>query len=117
MKLYYDHYLDKLLLFRASEHQFKAAKFHQVCDNIPDTVTIVRTEFGKTIAAYTPLKWTSLNNQPVADPSRRSFLLQLDLREKMTLIQGQEGKAIYDHPNWGPTFGGGGDICIANSCN
>jgi hypothetical protein len=74
------------LLFRASEHQFKAAKFHQFCDNIPNTFTLIRTEFGKTIAAYTPLKWTSLNGQWAADPSRRSFLLQLDLKEKMTLI-------------------------------
>jgi hypothetical protein len=105
-----------LLLFRASEHQFKAAKFHQYCDNIPDTVTFVRTEFGKTIAAYTPLKWGSLN-QYVADPSRRSFMLHLNLREKMTLIQGQEGKAICDNPNYGPIFGGGCDVCITDSCN
>jgi hypothetical protein len=44
------------------------------------------TELGKTIAAYTPLKWGSPKRQHVADPSDRSFLLQLDLREKMTLI-------------------------------
>jgi hypothetical protein len=80
-------------------------------------VTIVRTAFGKTIAAYTPLKWISRSNQPVADPSGRSFLLQLDLREKMRLIKGQEEHAIYDDPIYGPTFGGGSDIFIADSCN
>jgi hypothetical protein len=47
------------LLFRASYHNFQAEKFHQFCDNVPDTVTIIRTEFNKSIAAYTPLKWSS----------------------------------------------------------
>ena len=35
----------------------------------------------------------------------------------MTLIQGQEQKAIYDRNNLGPTFGGGCDLYIADKCN
>ena len=31
------------LLFRASEHGFKVAKFHEHCDNIENTLTLVRT--------------------------------------------------------------------------
>lgn len=31
------------LLFRASEHDFSAVKFHQYCDGIPHTLTLVRT--------------------------------------------------------------------------
>lgn len=45
------------LLFRASEHDFSALKFHQFCDGVPHTLTIIATEFGKTIAGYTPLTW------------------------------------------------------------
>jgi hypothetical protein len=53
----------------------------------------------------------------VADPSRLTFLLQLDLKEKMTLIQGKEKYTIYDDLSYGPVFGGGYDICIADNCN
>ena len=55
----------------------------------------VGTEFNRTIAAYTPLKWEGSNGKWIADPSLRSFLLQLELKEKMTLIQGQESKATF----------------------
>ncbi len=35
----------------------------------------------------------------------------------MTLIQGEEQNAIYDHIKWGPVYGGGYDLCIADKCN
>ena len=47
------------LLFRASEHDFRAAAFHEKCDNKADTVVLVRTEFGKTIGGYTHYPWIS----------------------------------------------------------
>lgn len=31
------------LLYRASEEGFSVSKFHQVCDNHPNTVVIIRT--------------------------------------------------------------------------
>ena len=45
------------LLFRASDHNFEAAKFHQNCDKIPNTLTIAKTEFGKIIGGFTTLEW------------------------------------------------------------
>ena len=30
-------------IFRASEHSFSAKAFHQKCDNVPDTLVLVRT--------------------------------------------------------------------------
>jgi hypothetical protein len=66
--------------------------------------------------------WESNNNcygKYINDPSRSSFLLQLELREKMTLIQGKELKAIYDDFGYGPAFGSGNDsdLCIRDKCN
>ena len=46
-------------LFRASEHGFTAADFHQRCDNKEDTLVLIRTEFGKTIGGYTHYPWES----------------------------------------------------------
>lgn len=47
------------LIFRASEHGFMAAKFHEHCDGQKDTFTLIKTEFGKIIAGFTPVKWES----------------------------------------------------------
>jgi len=35
----------------------------------------------------------------------------------MPLMAGREGNAIYCHSSYGPTFGGGHDICIPNAPN
>ena len=47
------------LLFCASKHEFSAAEFHRLCDVIPDTLVLVRSEKGKTFGGYTPLPWRS----------------------------------------------------------
>ena len=72
------------LLFRGSEYKFKAEAFHRICDNIHNTLTVVRTEFGKTIAGFSHYKWNQVSNyENVEDSNRRSFLLQLDSMEVM----------------------------------
>ena len=99
------------LLYRASENNFSALEFHKKCDNIEHTLTLIRTEFGRTIAGYTPLKWNQVaSGNYAADNSGKSFLLQVDLKQKMTLTQPQN--AIYCHSKYGPTFGGGHDIYV-----
>ena len=70
------------LLFRASEHQFKAAAFHKHCDGIADTFVIARTDFGKTIAGFTRHKWESTGKW-VKGEAKGAFLLQVDLMQKM----------------------------------
>ena len=32
-------------------------KFHEKCDNIKDTFMLIRTNFGRTIGAYTHYEW------------------------------------------------------------
>jgi hypothetical protein len=48
------------LIFRASQHNFEAAAFHEHCDNIEDTLVLAKTEFGKTIAGFTHYKWNEV---------------------------------------------------------
>jgi len=101
------------LLYRASENMFDANKFHETCDNIPSTLTIIRTEFGKTIVGYTPLRW-SKDQGYIEDTSNETFLLSMDEKEKMTLVNSK--KAIQCLASYGPVFGGG-DIAISNKCS
>ena len=59
------------LLFRASEHGFSAAKFHEHCDNIENTLTLVRTEFGKTVGGFTKYKWNQVSSCSYVNNSGR----------------------------------------------
>ena len=99
------------LLFRASEHQFKAAAFHQHCDGIENTFVIARTDFGRTIAGFTCHKWASIGGD-VNGESKDAFLLQVDLMQKMEY---QNGRLIYCGADCGPWFGS--DFGIKDNCN
>lgn len=72
------------LLYRGSENGFSASTFHQKCDNIPNTLTIVRTEFGKTIAGFTQYTWNSVGSgNYLNEAGKNTSLISLDLKQKM----------------------------------
>jgi hypothetical protein len=105
------------LLFRASEHQFKIAAFHKQCDGIPNTLTLVRTEFGRTIGGFSSIPWDS-NNSWGHDPNARCFLFSLDFQEKYS--PARVDRLIYRRADYGPYFGGGNegsDLCLWDECN
>ncbi len=101
-------------MFRASENGFSAPAFHAKCDNIPNTLTIVKTNFGKTIAAFTPLTWEGSGYKH--DGSGKGFLLQVDLNNKYAPTR-LPAYSVYATNGYGPTFGGGHDFNIANNAN
>jgi hypothetical protein len=45
------------LLFRASDHGFSSESFHKICDHIPHTLVLIKTNYNKIIGGYTPLEW------------------------------------------------------------
>ena len=49
------------LIFRTSKHSFSAARFHDYCDDLNDTLILIRTEFGKTILGFSHYKWNEKN--------------------------------------------------------
>ena len=100
-------------IFRASEHNFKVAAFHEKCDNKRDTLTLVRTEFGRTIGGYSHYPWD--NSGWLSDGGMRAFLFSLDRKEKYVPADGNN--LIYRGSGYGPTFGGGHDLRLADSCN
>ena len=106
------------LLFRGSKDGFKSTTFHEKCDNIHDTVVIVRTD-GKTnntVAGYSQYRWNKPNNGNYAnDAGKKAFLLQLNRREKY--VPQYENYLINCSNNYGPIFGGDFDLCISHDCN
>ncbi len=75
----------------------------------------MRTSFGKTIAGFTKYAWNAAKNDWVHDANKETFLLSLDLKEKMEPIS--RYKLIYCHSSFGPTFGSGPDLKIVNECH
>lgn len=45
------------LLYRASQHDFTAKKFHDICDGKTNTLTIVKTEFGRLAGGFCAIPW------------------------------------------------------------
>jgi hypothetical protein len=102
------------LLFKASQNGFLAGKFHQICDGIFNTVTLIKTEFGKIIGGYTPLKWKRGESCYTKDENLMSFVFSLTNGD--VFADSGTGYSIYNAPGYGPTFGNH-DIHICNLSN
>ncbi len=84
------------LLYRASEHEFSAAKFYECCDRVENVLVIIKTEFSKIIGGFNRLGWNSkLHNQWSPDPDKNCFLFSLNLKVKIDLVDTQ--KAIFNN--------------------
>jgi hypothetical protein len=91
------------LLYRCD---FVAGKFHEICDNQPDTITVVKLKGSNEIlGGYNPLKWRSNNSYSV---TRDSFIFSFknsdDIENHILSRVRDETKAIFNG-NDCPSFG------------
>ena len=105
------------LLYRASRDGFECQRFHSHCDDQGPTITVVRTTEGYVFGGYTDQSWNSSNSWI---PSSKAFLFALRCYAglgptKMPVVS--ESQATYGHTSYGPVFGGGHEIMIANCAN
>eukprot|EP01084_Bolivina_argentea_P096495 173475_1 len=112
------------LLFRASEHGFKANEFHKKCDNNGATISIIKSHFGNVFGGYTTIPWTSKNYGFRKDTHAFLFLIhttdkseQLNCPMMFEIKDKKANTAVYHHSHCGPIFGAGHDIIISDSCN
>jgi len=104
------------LLYRASRDGWAKSAFHSKSDNKGATLTIAKTSKGYVFGGYSDVPWTSHNDGDWKS-SEEAFLFSLKCHAglahtKMKLIPGNNGAALYHNFNYGPTFGGGHDLCI-----
>lgn len=99
-------------LFRASDHNFNNTTFHDMCNDIHNTIVLIKTEHGKVIGGFNPHRWNETQN--FYDSSNRTFIFSLSSRQK--LINTRGCNSIYCHPEYGPSFGNQ-DIWISKNCN
>ena len=81
------------------------------CDNIPKTLTLVKTKDQNLFGAYTPLSWRSCDEPTfLADESKETFIFCLKKYTSYELIDST--KAICCHRKKGPIFGEGPDLYV-----
>ena len=100
------------LLFRASRDGYSSSNFHSKCDGRGNTLIIVKTTNRRRFGGFTDLQWDQSGNYKTGS---NPFIFSLD--EKEIYYSKNGSNSIYCHSSYGPTFGGGHDFYICNSCN
>jgi hypothetical protein len=114
------------LKYRASRDGFIAKNFHSKCDEIPNTLTIIKSTNGNIFGGFAEKAWTSDTN--VKDP--KSFIISLVNQENKPFkamntsslheYDDNEFYALHCHSSYGPSFGNdyyGTDISISSNSN
>ena len=96
------------LLYKASIDTDSASAFHEKCDNHSPTLTLVKTDQGIRFGGFTTLTWNYDENCKI---DKNSFVFSMDYKTKYELNENALC-SIYCHPNYGPCFGSGFDLCL-----
>ena len=99
------------LLYKASRDGDSAQNFHQYCDNITNTLTIVKTTKNKKFGGFTNQTWSGKNGYK---SDKNAFIFSLDNKE--IYYNSDITKSIYDNNHFDPIFGGAFDFCVYFGC-
>ncbi|CAF0933327.1 unnamed protein product [Rotaria sordida] len=107
------------LIYKASRDGFDAATFHSYCDNQGPTMTIILSNNNYLFGGYTSIPWTS-DDSYKNDPTAFLFTLINPHNippTKYGINYSHAEYAVRHHSRYGPTFGDGHDIYLADGCN
>ena len=95
------------MIYRASDHGFRAKDFHSKCDNHSPTLTIVQVKNSEFLfGGYTEAAWESKTNGFwKTDPKAFIFSLKNAANTSCKLKTNYPPKSIFCHSDLGPTFG------------
>ena len=91
------------LIYRASEHGEESEDFHERCDDIEGTLTIIKTKEGNIFGGYTSLSWDPEEEAEKKDEEAFVFSLNLD---KLYFESGKKDYSIFCDKSKGPCFVG-----------
>ena len=94
-------------------------KWYEKCGNVPNTLTIVETEFGKVIGGFTTFKWVRNDQyQSAVNDEKNHFLFSLTNNDKLTIRKNAQYSIVgYTSDSYGPSFGYGNDLRICSNAN
>lgn len=96
------------LLYNGKINGFSSQIFHQRCDHQGPTLTLIKSHLERRFGGFTYENWNGHGNYK---NDQRAFLFSLNHRQK---FESQNYDHIICNPNYGPTFGIGHDLYIAN---
>ena len=94
-------------LYQATIDGGDPINFHSKCDNIENTLVLIKSVGFKKFGGFTPIPWKS-NGSYKDDPSSNSFIFSLDKQKIYSVKKGWY--SVYHNESNGPSFGN--DICI-----
>jgi len=101
-------------LYQATIDGGEPINFHSKCDNIENTLVLIKSEGLRRFGGFTPIPWKSSENGVwVNDQSSNSFVFSLDKKKIYSLKS--EKNAVNHNKNSGPCFGFGHDIGIVGN--
>ena len=100
-------------LYQASIDGDGAINFHNKCDNIPNTLVLIKSAENRRFGGFTTQIWEYISPPGKWKDDKNAFLFSLD-KQKIYKYK-NNGCAIYCHKDNGPVFGNGCDIAICNN--
>ena len=106
------------LIYKASVDGDDSVTFHRKCDNQGSTVTIIRTDNGRTFGGFTKFNWDyNIHETQDKCEDRNCFIFSLDTREKIIEFDSFHFPSYKD---CGPCFlgnsSGNPTLLISNGC-
>ena len=106
------------LLYRGSLDGYRSEHFHLKCDHTPKTLTIIKSN-ANIFGGYTETAWDQSGTWK-SDP--KSFLFSLVNKDhepiKMDFVNFNDNLlSCFCHASYGPTFGHGCDLYVADAAN
>ena len=97
-------------LYQATIDGGEPINFHNKCDNIPNTLVLIKSEGNRRFGGFTPIPW-KIEHKRITDSKNETFVFSLD-NKKMYYLENSDSAAVYHKKEIGPCFGGGHDIGI-----
>ena len=99
-------------LYQATIDGGNPINFHKKCDNIPNTLVLIKSEGERRFGGFTPIPWKSEGNY-IKVPELKTFLFSFDNKQTYPMINADN--AVCHTLHNGPIFGYGPDIGITGS--
>ncbi|XP_046567354.1 interferon-induced protein 44-like isoform X2 [Haliotis rubra] len=105
------------LLYQATRDGCSGQTFHQKFDNRGATVSVFYNTAGYVFGGYTSVSWSS---DETFKPDNQAFLFRLQAAnsfqpQKYPVKTANLQHTVYHNAQYGPTFGGGHDLCTFTS--
>ena len=96
-------------LYQATTDGGDPINFHKKCDNIPNTLVLIKSEGKRRFGGFTPIPWNSKGGF-IKDENNQTFVFSLDNKKIYNLKFPKF--AVLHNVNNGPCFGCGFDVGI-----